>query len=388
MQPELGACLEAARDWTIGVRRDLHRIPELSFQEEKTAAYVADKLRSLGYEPRTGVAGHGVVADLETGRPGPVVMLRADMDALPILEESGLPFASTHEGVAHCCGHDCHTAMLLGTAKVLSEMRDAFSGIVRLVFQPAEELASGAKPLVESGIMDSPKVDYCFGMHVWPTLPAGTLGIKTGRMMAAMTEFNVTIKGHGGHGAMPHLCVDALEVGTQVVGALQRITSRHMNPMEPTVVTIGRFQAGTAMNVIASEARLSGTSRTFDRDVWMGFEDRLRTVIGGVCEAMGATFEMEFKEGCPPVLNDPEATAIARAAAVKVVGEENVLEPEPTMGGEDMSFYFERAKGSFIFVGASQEKGLPLHNPGIVFPEEVLANGVGLACQIVSDLLG
>lgn len=380
--------LEGAREWTIAVRRDLHRIPELSFQEEKTAAYVAERLREMGYEPRTGVGGHGVVAELDTGRPGPVVMFRADMDALPIQEESGLPFSSTHEGVAHCCGHDCHTAMLLGTARVLMETRDQLSGFVRLVFQPAEEQASGAGPMIEAGVMDSPKVDYCFGMHLWPTVPKGQVGVKAGNMMAAMSWFDVDIHGRGGHGAMPHLCVDALEVGTQVVAALQRVTSRKMNPLQPTVVTIGRFQAGTAMNVISGEAGLSGTTRTFDRETWLNWEGILDTVIGGVCSSMGATHTLAFQRGCPPVINDPDAADIVRAAAAELVGADNVMEPEPTMGGEDMSLYFDHAKGAFTFIGAEVEGGYPLHNPKIVFPEEVLATGVALNCRIAWNLLG
>lgn len=380
--------LEAAREWTIGVRRDLHRIPEVAFQEEKTAAYVAKTLRELGFEPQTGIAVHGVSATLETGRPGPAVLFRADMDALPMREESGLPFASTHEGVAHCCGHDCHMAMLLGTAKVLAQVKDTLRGTVRFVFQPAEEGPGGAKRMIEEGVMESPKIDYCFGMHVWPTVPKGKVGVRSGNLMAAMSWFELEIHGKGGHGAMPHQCVDALEVGTQVVSALQRIASRKMNPLQPTVVTVGRFHAGTAMNIIPGEAELGGTTRTFDREVWQTWEDRLRTVIGGVCASMGAEYSLSFHQGYPPVVNDAEAAGIVRAAALKLVGEENVMEPEPTMGGEDMSLYLERAKGAFTFLGAQVEGGFPLHNPKIVIPEEILATGVGLNCQIALDLLG
>ncbi|BBD09887.1 M20 metallopeptidase family protein [Desulfovibrio ferrophilus] len=387
MQHLLKEGLEAARDWTIEIRRELHKIPELALEEEKTAALVAKTLTELGFEPQTGIGKHGVVATLDTGRPGPVVMFRADMDALPIQEESGLPFASTHEGVAHCCGHDCHTAMLLGTAKVLSEAKDKLSGIIRFVFQPAEEAVSGAQPMIAEGIMDSPKVDYCFGMHVWPTVPKGQVGIKDGKLMAAMSWFDLEILGKGGHGAMPHQCVDALEVGTQVVSALQRVTSRQMNPLQPTVVTVGQFYAGTAMNIIPGRAELHGTTRTFDKDVWRTWDERLRTIIAGVCSSMGADFTFEFHQGVPPVSNDPDATNIARKAAIKLVGEDNVMEPEPTMGGEDMSLFLEQAKGAFVFLGAQVENGYPLHNPKIVFPEDILATGVALNCQIACDLL-
>jgi len=387
VQQRLKKNLEAARGWTIQLRRELHKIPELAQEEEKTAALVAKTLGELGFTPQTGVGKHGVVATLDTGRPGPVVMFRADMDALPIQEESGLPFASTHQGAAHCCGHDCHTAMLLGTAKVLSEAKDKLSGVVRFVFQPAEEAVSGARPMIAEGIMDSPKVDYCFGMHVWPAVPKGQVGIKSGDLMAAMSWFDLEIIGKGGHGAMPHLCVDALEVGTQVVSALQRITSRQMNPMQPTVVTIGEFHAGTAMNIIPDRAELHGTTRTFDKEVWRTWDKRLRSVIAGVCASMGADFKLEFHQGVPPVSNDPQATDIVRKAALTLLGADRIIEPEPTMGGEDMSLFLEQAKGAFVFLGAQMEDGFPLHNPKIVFPEDILATGVALNCQIAWDLL-
>lgn len=380
--------LEAAREWTIGVRRDLHRIPEIAFQEHKTAAYVAEALRGLGLEPETGVGRTGVTAVLDTGRPGPCVMFRADMDALPMDEESGLPFASTHPGAAHCCGHDCHTAMLLGTARVLTAMKDSLSGKVLLVFQPAEEQAAGAQAMLDDGLFEAHKPDHCFGQHLWPLLPLGTVGVKAGNLMAAMSWFEIRITGRGGHGAMPHLCVDALEVGTQVVAALQRITSRQASPLAPTVVTVGSFHAGTAMNIISGEAVLGGTTRTFDKDVWQTWEARLNTVVKGVCDSMGAGFEMEFTAGCPPVVNPAESSDIVRAAALKIMDEDKVVEPEPTMGGEDFSLFLERVPGSFTFIGTGVDGGYPLHNPKVVFAEEALATGMALNCRIALDLLG
>ena len=379
--------LDEARDWTIAVRRHLHAIPEVAFQEVKTAACVAETLHGLGYAPETGVGGTGVAAVLDTGRPGPCVMFRADMDALPMQEESGLPFASTHPGAAHCCGHDCHTAMLLGTARVLAAVRDRLAGKVLLVFQPAEEVAGGAQAMLEHGLFERHPVDWCFGQHLWPALPLGVVGMKPGNLMAAMSWFEIAINGKGGHGAMPHLCVDALEVGTQVVGALQRIASRQANPLQPTVVTVGRFHAGTALNIISGRAELGGTTRTFDTGVWKSWEKTLDTVVRGVCDSMGATYELAFRPGCPPVINHPEAADIVRAAAAKVVAEAQVVEPEPTMGGEDFSLYQERTRGAFTFIGAGVEGGRPLHNPAIVFPEEALATGVALNCRIAWDLL-
>ena len=215
--------IQAYKDQVIAIRRDLHRIPELGYSEEKTSAYVADYLRREGLNVTPGIARTGVVGLLETGRPGPCLLIRADMDALPIVEETGLPFASGHPGVMHACGHDGHMAMALTTATIMNGLKDRIDGRIKFVFQPAEEGPGGAKPMIEAGVMDDPRVDYALGCHIWPTIPEGTIGIRAGALLASMFRFDITIKGKGGHGAMPHLCVDALEIGCQVVGALQRV---------------------------------------------------------------------------------------------------------------------------------------------------------------------
>jgi amidohydrolase len=238
------------KDLIIKMRRDLHRIPETAYTEKKTSAYVADYLNSLGLEVQTGIAQYGVVGLLKTDRPGPTLMIRADMDALPLKEDTGLDFASEHEGAMHACGHDAHMTMVLGAATVFNKIKNELSGNIKFLFQPAEEGPGGAKPMVAAGVMENPKVDYSIACHVWPDIPEGTIGVRPGPFMAAMDRFDLKIKGRGGHGAMPHLCADALEVGTQVVNALQRIASRHMDPLEPTVVTVGTFHAGSAFNII------------------------------------------------------------------------------------------------------------------------------------------
>ncbi|MFV0349874.1 MAG: M20 family metallopeptidase, partial [Halodesulfovibrio sp.] len=230
--------------YLIETRRALHRIPELAFEEVKTAAFVAQALEDMGLVVHTGVAKTGVVGLLETGRPGPVVMLRADMDALPMAECTGLEFCSTHAGCMHACGHDTHMAILLATAKVLCAMRDELCGTVKFVFQPAEEFPGGARPMINEGVLYSPKVDHCFGLHVWPGTPSGAVAVKSGPLMAAMDRFEVTIIGKGGHAAKPHECVDALEIGTQAVGALQRIISRQIDPVQPALLTVAVFNAG------------------------------------------------------------------------------------------------------------------------------------------------
>ena len=375
------------KELVIKTRRDLHRIPEVGYTEKKTSAYVADYLNREGLEVQTGVAQFGVVGLLNTGRPGPTLLIRADMDALPLQEETGLEFASTHDGVMHACGHDAHMAMGLAAATVLNKIKDQISGTVKFVFQPAEEGPGGAEPMIKEGVMENPKVDYALGCHVWPEIPEGTIGVRSGPFLAAMDRYDLKIIGKGGHGAMPHLCVDALEVGTQVVSALQRISSRHINPLEPVVVTVGSFHAGTAFNIIPDEAVLSGTTRTFNLDIWHSWGERLEKVIRGVCESMGADFEFKFSKGYPPTINDDAMADLVRRCAAEVVGPDNVIEPAKTMGGEDMSFFLQQSKGCFYALGAGRNGGPPVHNSKFTFNEDILVLGVETHCRFALELL-
>jgi amidohydrolase len=377
----------AHKDAYVRTRRDLHRIPEPAFTEKKTSAYVAEYLKQEGLPIMTGIAKYGVVGLLETGKPGKTLMLRSDIDALPIKEETGLSFASTHEGAMHACGHDGHMSMVLGAATVLNQLKDKLSGTIKFIFQPAEEGPGGAKPMIEEGVMESPHVDYAFGCHLWPNSPEGIIGVKDGPLMAAMDRFDLKIIGRGGHGAMPHLCIDALDVGTQVVNALQRIVSRHMNPLSPTVVTVGRFAAGSTFNIIPAEAEMCGTTRTFDREIWSSWPERIEQVVRGVCEAMGAKYELKYSQGYPPLHNNAEMSEIVRQCAIQAVGEARVVMPEPTMGGEDMSFFLEKAKGCFFFLGVGRKGGAPIHNSKFDFNEDVLALGVETYCRIAMELL-
>jgi amidohydrolase len=375
------------KEMIINMRRELHRIPETGYSEEKTSAYVAEYLNREGLEVQTGIAKFGVVGFLETGKPGPNLMIRADMDALPLTEETGLEFASTHEGVMHACGHDAHMAMALAAATVLNRIRSDLSGSIKFIFQPAEEGPGGAKPMIDAGVMENPKVDYALGCHVWPDIAEGTIGVRPGPFMAAMDRFDLKIIGRGGHGAMPHLCVDALEVGTQVVNALQRISSRHINPLEPVVVTVGSFHAGTNFNIIPDEAVLSGTTRTFNLDIWDSWEQRLEKTIRGVCESMGADFEFKFSKGYPPTINDVSMSEVVRRCAAEVVGNEMVVEPEQTMGGEDMSYFLQKSKGCYFALGVGREGYASVHNPKFIFNEEVLPLGVETHCRVAMDVL-
>jgi amidohydrolase len=375
------------KEQIVGIRRELHQIPEPAYTEKKTSAAVADHLKRAGLDLRTGIARYGVLGLLGTKTPGPTLMIRADMDALPVTEQTGLPFSSTHDGAMHACGHDAHMAMVLGAALVLSTMKDRLKGNVKFIFQPAEEGPGGAKPMIDEGVMVNPKVDYAVGCHLWPGSPEGTIGVKAGPIMAAMNRFDIRIIGSEGHGAMPHLCVDALEVGTQVVNALQRIVSRHMDPLKPTVVSVGSFHAGKAFNIIPGEAELSGTTRTFDLEIWNSWEERIRKIVQGVCDSMGARFELKIDFGYPPTINDPLMADLVRRCAQEVVGPGKIVEPEPTMGGEDMSYYLQKAKGCFFFLGVGRPGGAPLHNAKFDFNEDVLLLGVETFCRIAQELL-
>ncbi len=384
---EIKKLVQQHKDLIINTRRDLHRIPEPAYTEEKTSVYVAEYLRKEDLEVQTGIAQTGVVALMKRAGPGRTLMIRADMDALPISEETGLPFASTHGGAMHACGHDAHMAMVLGAATILNKVKDTLNGNIKFLFQPAEEGPGGAKAMIEAGVMKNPRVDHSIGCHVWPAVPEGTIGVKAGALMAAMDRFDIRIVGKGGHGAMPHLCVDALEVGSQVVNALQRIASRQMDPLDPTVVTIGSFHAGTTFNVIPGEAELSGTTRTFDRDIWTSWPERLEKIVRGVCQSMGADYELKYAQGYPPLFNDESMAEVVRRCAGEVVGEDQVIEPEPTMGGEDMAFYLEKSKGCFFFLGVGREGCASLHNSKFDLNEEVLSIGVETYCRVALELL-
>ncbi len=376
------------KDLITKLRRELHLIPEPAYTEKKTSAYVADYLGTQGFEVQTGIAQTGVVGLMKLTRPGKTLMIRSDMDALPVIEATGLPFASTHDGAMHACGHDGHMSMVLGAATILNNVKDKLNGNIKFLFQPAEEGPGGAKPMIEAGVMENPHVDFSIGCHVWPAIPEGSIGAKAGPLMAAMDRFDIRIIGKGGHGAMPHLCVDALEVGTQVVNALQRIASRQMNPLNPTVVTVGSFQAGSTFNVIPGEAEMCGTTRTFDQDIWNSWPERIEKIVHGVCGSMGADYELKYTQGYPPLLNDESMVEVVRKCAADVVGKEQVIEPEQTMGGEDMAFYLEKSKGCFFFLGVGREGCAPLHNPEFDFNEDILLTGVETYCRVAFELLG
>lgn len=362
----------------VTVRRDLHQHPETAFEEVRTAGIVAERLKALGLEVRTGVGKTGVLATVRGARPGKTVLLRADMDALPIQEENDTPYRSQVAGKMHACGHDCHTSILLGVAKQLvAEARD-LTGAVRLCFQPAEECGGGAEAMIAAGALSDPRPDAAFGLHVWQDLDLGLVGVTPGPFMAAVDEFAVTVKGTGAHAAMPHLGVDPVLCLAHMVTALQAIASRHTSPFDEVVVSVTQIKAGTAFNIIPETAWMNGTVRVFDRAHWEALPGHFERIVRGVAAAHGCTVEIDFHRFNQPTVNDPAMAALAREAAAEVVGRENVRDDIRTMGGEDFSAMLRQVPGCFIAVGSrNRSKGLVYghHHPRFDVDEACLKIG-------------
>jgi hippurate hydrolase len=364
----------------VALRRDIHREPELGFDTEKTAEKVLAALGSLPLDIETGVAKNGIVATLEGEGDGPTVALRADMDALPILEDTGLPFASETEGKMHACGHDGHTSMLVGAAHVLSGMRDRFDGTVKFVFQPAEEGGGGGKVMVDEGVADG--VSSIFALHLWPGLPFGKVATKAGPIMAAADAFEMEIKASGGHGAMPHLACDAIAIAAQVVTALQTIVSREVDPVEPAVLTVGEIGAGTAFNIIPDKARIGGTVRTLNADLRKKIPARMEELARGVAQGMRGDVDLDYTFSYPVTVNDEAAADLALGVAEDLFGGESVLElANPSMGGEDFAYFLQRVPGAFIWLGIGEDAP-GLHTPGFAFDEEILPRGSALLAAL------
>jgi len=387
---------EKATPTVIELRRDLHAHPELSNREERTGRVVAERLRALGVdEIETGVAHHGVVGLIRGAKPGPTVALRADMDALPIQEQTGLPFASKNPGVMHACGHDAHTAMLLGAAEVLTQMRDAMPGNVKLIFQPAEEGTpageeGGAKLMIEEGVLGDPDVAAAFGMHISTDLPTGKFAYRYGALMASVDRFRVTITGKQSHAAMPWNGVDPIVAAAHVVTAVQTIASRKIDARKPVVVSIGILRAGQAWNIIPREVGLEGTIRTHDDDVRRRAVEEFSRIVGDTASAHGATAEIELDDYGPVVWNDPDLGRQMTPSLVRAAGEGNVVETEPVMGGEDFAQYALHVPGFFVFLGVRNEAiGAvhAVHTPHLIVDEAALPIGVRAHCLFALDYL-
>ena len=373
----------------VALRRDIHREPELGFDTEKTAEKVLAALEGLPLDIETGVARNGIVATLRGEGEGPTVGLRADMDALPIEEETDLPFASEIEGKMHACGHDGHTSMLVGAAHALSGIRERLGGTVKFVFQPAEEGGGGGGVMVDEGVADD--LTSIFALHLWPGLPFGKVATKAGPIMAAADAFEMEIRGSGGHGAMPHLAADAVVIAAQVVTALQTVVSREVDPVEPAVLTVGEIGAGTAFNIIPEKARLGGTVRTLNPDLRERMPGRMEAVASGVAKGMRGDANLDYTFSYPVTVNDEGAANHALDVAEDLFGAESVLElPNPSMTSEDFAFFLEKVPGAFIWLGVGEDVS-GLHTPQFAFDEEILPRGSALlaalalkACQRVS----
>ena len=371
-------------DW----RRDFHQYPELSFKEHRTGDVIANELRSMGLEPKINVGKTGVTADLEFG-DGPTIGLRADMDALPIQETSGLSFSSKNDGVMHACGHDGHMAMLLGAAKVLTQKVDQYNGTVRFIFQPAEEGEGGARYMIEDGCLEG--LDEIYGIHVWNYQPLGEVGVKDGPVLAAADMFDIKIKGIGGHGAAPQGTVDSIVIASHLVQALQTIVSRNTNPLESTVISVGKINGGHNFNIIADEVSLSGTARAYTEENRSLIKTRMKEIIQGIEKTFNAQITFDYKDGYPPTINHTEPAEKVLKAAKQVVGSKAGM-PYLSMGGEDFAYYLKEKPGCFFFVGsAPNEKELfetPHHCSHFNMDERALLVGPSIYLNLLDNIMG
>jgi amidohydrolase len=374
-------------DEVVATRRDLHVHPELGFEEHRTARIVAERLRALGFEVHTGIGQTGVVGVLRGTRPGKTIMLRADMDALPIDEENDVPYRSETPVHMHACGHDGHVAILLGAARNVAARRDEVAGTVCFLFQPAEEGKGGAKAMIADGVLERFGIERAYGLHLASAHPVGQLGFREGPMYASSDSIEITIEGKGGHGAAPHLSIDPVYVAAQFVVAVQQVVSRQIDPIEPAVVTIGAFNGGTTHNVIPSRVRLLGTVRAFDPGVRARMSERIERVLRGVCESSGATYDYEYLWRYPVTSNDAEQTRYVRALAERVAGGEHVAEVPRLMGAEDFSFFAERVPACFFSLGSNggPNSAFPHHHARFDIDESALATGVRMMTALALD---
>ncbi|MEN3929827.1 amidohydrolase [Microvirga sp. W0021] len=390
MKQELKQAIAAVEQDVIAWRRHMHMHPELTFHELETAKYIYGQLSELKNLELKQLTPNSVQALLKGGKPGKRIALRADIDALPVTEDSGEPFSSTKPGVMHACGHDSHAAMLMGAAKVLSQMQDQIAGEVLFIFQHAEEVPpGGAQDLVDLGVLDG--VDMIFGLHVFPNIPTGEVMLKEGVFCASSDNFDITIKGCGAHGSMPHLSIDPIAVGSEFVSAVQSVVSRRLDPLLAPVVTVATFQAGDSYNVIPSTAKLAGTIRTHDKAVREKAPKLFEQTLAGICAAYGAEYELEWTRGYAVGVNTKDACDIATdVIATYLEDTEFKTMPAPMFGAEDFSAYLEKVPGCFIFVGSRNEKiGAVhgLHNPQFKLDEEAMKTGVSMHVSLIHKLL-
>ena len=378
-------CEQHLAEW-IGIREHIHAHPELSFQETKTAEFISTKLTEWGIQHQTGIAGTGIVALIEGRDPeSRIIALRGDMDALPILEKNEVPYCSTNPGVMHACGHDVHSTCLLATAQVLHTLRDQWSGTVKLIFQPGEEKhPGGASLMIKEGVLQNPTPQAIFALHVYPHLPYGKVGFRAGQYMASADEIYITVKGKGGHAALPHQTADPIIIAANLLVSLQQIISRNNNPLNPSVLSFGQIHGGNAGNVIPSEVKIEGTLRCMDETWRAKAHELIKRYCVEICEALGGSAEVEIPLGYPFLFNHPDTTAQAKAIAEKALGAENVVELDRRMAAEDFSFYTHHVPGCFFRIGTSHEGQFefPVHNDRF----DIYQQAIGVGVRVMSEI--
>jgi amidohydrolase len=375
------------KDYGIELRREFHKYPEKSMQETRTSTRIKEELDSMGITCKI-IDGAGVIGELKGKMPGKTIALRADIDALDVNEKNDVDYKSTVEGLMHACGHDAHTASLLQAAKILTEMKDDINGTVRFIFQPGEEVALGAKKMIDNGAMKG--VDGVFGIHIWNDLECGKVSVQEGPRMAAGSQFKITIEGKSGHGSMPHQTVDAIVVASAVIMNLQSYVSREVSPMDSAVISVGKINGGTRFNVISGSVEMEGTARCFTKELTENFEGDIRRIVNSTAEAYRATAKIDYDTLVYPVINDPVMAAIGESATSKLFGQDAVSKFPQTTGGEDFSYFMEHSKGAFAFVGAKNlEKNdyYPHHNERFSIDEDCIENSAMLYSQYAIDFL-
>ncbi len=385
---------EKLQDYIVGLRRDLHKIPETGTDLPETQAYICAELDRLGVCYSKNKGDSGIIGEIKGGKPGKTVLLRADIDALPIHEETGLPFASQHDGKMHACGHDAHAAMLIGALKVLNERREELNGNVKFVFQTAEEISKGSQIAIKEGVMDG--VDAVFGIHIGSILgswlPSGAISVVPGCCMASFDRFVLTVKGNGCHGSTPEKGVDPINIACNVVLSLQEVIAREIAGTKPAVLTVGIINGGFAYNIIPSEVKIEGTIRAVEESVRQQLAKRIEEISKNIAAAFRGSVDFFMDWGAPPVINDEKMAALAAKAAAKVLGEEHVVTAQdaPNMGGEDFAYYLAEKPGAFMFLSsadAAKHSDVPHHNPKFMVDEDVLSKGSAVFVSIVEDFL-
>lgn len=391
MKDKLESVLNDITPKMVEVRRKIHRYPELSFQETKTAALISSVLEEWKIEYEANIARTGITALVGEEDKGPVVGIRADMDALPIQEENDHEYSSRVDGCMHACGHDGHVAIALGTAMLAKELEDYLPGRIKFIFQPAEEGPGGAKPMIEAGVLENPRVDYMLALHIWSNEEAGCVGVKSGSSFAAIDEFDLKIRGESSHGASPHEGKDAVVVASEIIQSLQNIISRSIDPVDPAVITVGKIEGGDRRNIIADEVTMEATVRSLNRGIRDKLEKRIKEVISGICQAHNLNYELDYRNLYPPLDNNEKVTQVVNKQAEKIVGKENVVEvSEPTMGGEDFAYFLTERPGTMFWLGGkNEEKNItaPHHNPLFDFDEDIMPLGAKILFYSARELM-